>query len=351
MKVGKSLKELAAELTRQAQTKRDFVADTRALQLRPDSSGALVLEGVNGGMPLRRTAHEQMAGTLNIPKPYYDRLMADAPDLLCKNVNHWLTAQPQRRLIRTLDGGVRAILSDRFRPLDNLDLAEAVLPQLAQLDAHVVSGEITEKRFYLKATTPRIRGEVSVGDLVQAGVVVSNSEIGAGSLRIEELSYRLACLNGAIHAPAVRRTHLGRKNDYAGADLLEGSREFFRDETRRVDDRAFFLKVRDAVAGTLTDERLEKHLSAMRGAAAVPIEADPVLVVELAAKHFGLGEEERGSIMRHLIAGGDLTRFGLANAVTRASQDVTDYELATLMEEAGGRIMEMPREEWLALAS
>jgi hypothetical protein len=27
----------------------------------------------------------------------------------------------QRRVIRTLDGGVRAILADRYRPLDNVD--------------------------------------------------------------------------------------------------------------------------------------------------------------------------------------------------------------------------------------
>ena len=36
-------------------------------------------------------------------------------------------------MVRTLDGQVRAVLSDRYRRLDNYDLAENVLPILQQL--------------------------------------------------------------------------------------------------------------------------------------------------------------------------------------------------------------------------
>jgi hypothetical protein len=35
-------------------------------------------------------------------------------------------------MLRTLDGQVRAVLSDRYRRLDNFDLAESVLPILQQ---------------------------------------------------------------------------------------------------------------------------------------------------------------------------------------------------------------------------
>ena len=352
MKTGRTLTELAAELERQSSTKKDYIADTRALQVRPDgSTGQIVLEGVNGGMPLRPTAHEQMGATLGIPKTYYDRLLAEAPDLLARNVNHWLAAQPARKMVRTLDGGVRAILSDRYRPLDNMDLAEAVLPKLMELGGTVLSGEVTERRFYLKAVTPRIAGEVKVNDVIQAGIVISNSEIGSGSLRLEEMTYRLVCTNGAIHAKAVRQTHVGRRSDYSDTDLISESREHFRNETRQADDRAFFLKVRDTVSSVLTEDRLLKHINAMKGAAEQIIEADPVQVVEVAAKRFGLGETERGGILRHLIQGGDLSRFGLANAITRASQDVDSYELATAMEEAGGQVIEMSKGDWSTLAS
>jgi hypothetical protein len=57
-------------------------------------------------------------------------------------------------------------------------LPEAVLLRLVDLNAAVVSAEITEHRFYLKAVTDRVAGEVKPGDVVQAGLVISNSEIG-----------------------------------------------------------------------------------------------------------------------------------------------------------------------------
>ena len=350
MKTGRTLQELAVELDRQAKSKRDFVADTRALQVHPENNN-IVLEGVGGGMPLRHTAHEQMATTLSIPKTYYDRLMQAAPDLLCVNINYWLQADPKRRLVRTLDGGVRAILSDRYRPLDNLDLADAVLPKLHDLGGQVVSGEVTEHRFYLKAVTPKLEGEVNKGDVIQAGLVISNSEIGSGALRVEEMTYRLVCLNGAIHAHAVRQTHVGRKSSYSDADLIENSREHFRPETQAADDRAFFLKVRDAVSVTLSPKRFNARLELLRGATEKKITSDPAKVVEVVAKRFGLGDTERGGILRHLIEGADLSAWGLGNAVTRASQDVEDYDKATDMEAAGAQVMELSARDWASLSS
>jgi hypothetical protein len=89
----------------------------------------------------------------------------------------------------------------------------------------------------------------------------------------------------------------------------------------------------------------------MRGATEKKITADPVKVVEVTAKKFGLGDAERGSILRHLIEGADLSAFGLFNAITRASQDVESYDLATDMEAAGGKVLEIPATEWKVMAA
>ena len=210
MKTGRSLVEIATELERQNASKKDYVADTRRLKMEPVETGKVVLQGVNGGMALRPIAHQQMAATLGIPKPYYDRMLNEQPDLLAANVNRWLEKQPAKKLIRTLDNEVRAVLSDSYRPLDNLDLAEAVLPKLSELTASVVSTEVTENRFYLKAVTEKVTGIVKVGDVIQAGIVISNSEVGQGSLRVEALDYRLVCLNGMIRDSSIRKAHLGR---------------------------------------------------------------------------------------------------------------------------------------------
>ncbi len=345
---GRTLQALVAELDRQNESKRDFVADSRKLSFHPDPTHGIVLEGINGGMKLRTTAHQQMATALQIPKQYYDRLLEQAPNLLATNVNHWLQKQPAQRLVRTLDGEVRALLSNSYRPLDNVDLAAAVLPKLAQLQASIISSEVTENRLYLKAVTERISGQVKVGDVVRAGVVISNSEVGQGSLKVEALDYRLVCLNGMIREGAIRKAHLGRKSK--NVDALEEAREYFRDETRRADDRAFFLKVQDATAAMFDQGRFEKRIDQYREASAKMIEADPVQVVEVTAKKFGLTDGERSGVLQHLIRGGDLSAYGLGNAVTRAAQDVESYDRSVELETFGGQVIELSPSEWKILA-
>lgn len=350
MKAGRTLTELATELERQSASKRDFVADTRRLKMEPTSeggAGAVILHGVNGGMPMRPIAHQQMATALQIPKPYYDRMLADAPDLLSQNVNRWLEKQSAKRLIRTIDGQIRAVLSDSYRPLDNLDLASAVLPKLLTLDARVVSGEVTENRFYLKAVSERVSGAPKVGDTIQAGVVVSNSEVGQGSLRVEALDYRLVCLNGMIRETAVRKAHLGR--GARGADMIEDAREYFRTKTRQADDRAFFLKVEDATAAMFDRARFDQRIAQYADAGAVMLASDPVAVVEVTAKRFAFNDAEKTSILQHFIRANDNSLFGLANAVTRAAQDVESYDRATELEALGGDVIELPQSEYRRL--
>jgi hypothetical protein len=90
--------------------------------------------------------------------------------------------------------GVRAVLSDRYRRLDNFDLAENVLPILQRLEgASFESVELTETKMYLKVVTPRVAFEIAPGDVVQAGIVITNSEVGCGTLSVQPLIYRLVC--------------------------------------------------------------------------------------------------------------------------------------------------------------
>ena len=67
---------------------------------------------------------------------------------------------------------------------------------------------------YIKAVNPRLQAEVSPGDIVQAGVIISNSEVGLGSVSIQPLIYRLVCSNGmVVNEAAARRNHVGRVTD------------------------------------------------------------------------------------------------------------------------------------------
>ena len=64
-------------------------------------------------------------------------------------------------------------------------------------------------------------------------------------------------------------------------------------------------------------------------------------IVKLASSSFGITEDESNGVLEHLITGGDFSLYGLANAVTRFSQDVESYDRATKLEEIGYSVMTM----------
>ena len=59
---------------------------------------------------------------------------------------------------------------------------------------------------------------------------------------------------------------------------------------------------------------------------------------------------EQGGVLRHLASGGDLTHYGLINAVTAFSQDVVDYDRATELETMGGKLVELSPDQWREVA-
>ena len=67
-------------------------------------------------------AHQQIASRLGIPIKYYQRMQAEAPALLDENVNNLLEQTPAKRMVRVMDGNVRAFLSDLYRRLDNYSM-------------------------------------------------------------------------------------------------------------------------------------------------------------------------------------------------------------------------------------
>lgn len=363
MKAGKSLQEMAAELERQQKSKRDFVASTQKLTMQPDGSTLLIegngnleeafkqssLTGV-GDFRINRHCHQQIGDRVGIPKKYYDRMLQESPNLLAVNVNHWFDRKPEERLVRTLDGNARAFLSNRYRPLDNFDVADAVFTQLVDAGCRVETAELTDLRMYIQAISLKTEGEVKRGDVVKAGVIISNSEVGAGAVRIEPLIFRLACLNGMISVDhSLRKYHVGR--DSKGAEF-EGAAEFFRDETREADDKAFFMKVQDLVKAALQQVTFDKILEKLRKAAEQQIEStDLQKVVEVTQQAFRLTDTERGSVLKHLIKGGDLSQWGLANAITATANDHEDYDRAVDLERFGGQVIELPQKDWKLIST
>lgn len=355
MNNGIDLVALATEITRQKTAKTDYLVANSAINMVTDG-------GIDGNKPnieiqidgvdnfsVTDHAHAQLGANLKIPAAYYQKMLSSSPELLVNNVNHWLDKKGnEKKMVRTLDGGARAFLSDRYRRIDNEMIAEAVLPVLFENQTDIKSCAITDKKMYIKALFPRIQGEVKVGDVVQSGVAISNSEIGGGRVLVQPLIYRLVCTNGMITGQNLdfqfNRTHLGRKMDIGDAF------EIFRDETIIADDKAFMLKIADVVRASMNPDIFANLLASMKNAANSEKISSPMITVERLGESFGIRESERESMLENLIRGQDYTQWGALNAVTEMANHNKSYERSTELETIGGQILNLSPRDWHEIA-
>lgn len=340
MKTGISLMALAAKIEAQKDLKHDLIAPTAqtTVETSTDKVSSLIVPG-HGSFPILPLAHRQIAAHTGIPAQYYDRMQVEQPALLASNINTWFSAKPANRMIRTLGGDMRAFLSDRYQRIENEEIAEAALPVLGALPGvKIVSCEVTERRLYIHAVVPTVTGEVKRGDVVEAGVIISNSEVGLGSVSVQGLIWRLVCLNGMKTSDAFRRNHVGRK--------VEDNEALWADDTRKADDKAVLLKVRDMVRAAVDETKFRVQLQKLQGLTEGKIIGSPEKAIEVLARKVGATEGERGGILRSLIEGGDLSRWGIVNAITHQAHSTESYDRAVEFEGMGGQLVDLPATEW-----
>lgn len=349
MKAGQQLVSLLDEVERVNREKRDYLVPSGLLTHSTQSTkSTITLSGSNPiTLQVGDTARRQMAEKLGIPFKYFERMRDEQPRLLDNNVNTWLQCSGETRMIRALDGHVRAVLSNRYHRRDNFELAKAVIPILRDLpDARVESCALTPDKLYIKVVTPRVEYEVSPGDVVCAGVVISNSETGMGSVAVSPLIYRLVCKNGLIAPDAtVRRNHVGR-----ALNSSDDAWQVFSDETLIADDTAFFMKMADVVRDAVSLATFQSIATKMAATKGIVLKRHLPETVELLCNRYALGRDEQDGILRHLAGGADFTGYGLINAVTGFSREVHDYERATELEVVGGQLVGLENSGWATIA-
>jgi len=353
MKQQLEIAELAKRISDDRFNKHDFIADTTAIGFRTtEAKGGVVLEAGGHAIPnaynVNSHCHGQIASRLKITKKDYDRYLKDHPDILAYTVNKLFERESERRMVRTLDGTARGFLSDKFRlDMDNYDVANAAIPILQEIpDMKIVSCGVTDTRMYLKAQFPRITADVKKGDPVSAGIVISNSEVGAGSLRIEALIFRLICLNGMISGELLKKYHVGARHG-----LDDATYAVLTQETREKTAEAMRSIIKDVTKAATDVLKFEERVATFRSAASEGhIEGDVVKGIEVLGNSLNLTKVEESDVLKQLIEGGDLSRWGVANAVTRAAADQEDYDRATEMERMGGAIIQLNPTQWAEVA-
>ena len=340
----KSLVELAEEVQRIEEVKQDYVVNHNSIFMVNDDE-TIGVDGV-GDYKATDHCHSQIATKLKIPKQYYDR-MGNIEGLRSTNVNAWLHKEDGNKLVRTLDNNARAFLSDRFKPIDNGFIMQAFLPVLQEHKGlEVKSQNLSEKRLYLQLGFPQLQAEVKQGDVIQAGVILTNSEVGAGAVDIKTVLWRLICSNGMIGTSLLRRHHIGKRIDTEN----EESYNIFQDDTIKAELESFRLRMRDVLKHSLTEASFQAQINKLKEATEDKIEK-VTKTVENVTKRLNISECYQDSMIENIHTEGNRSRYGMANSITNLAHKIENPDLAYEYERLGDKVINLSPSEWKVMVA
>jgi hypothetical protein len=147
-------------------------------------------------------------------------------------------------------------------------------------------------------------------------------------LRIEPFILRRICSNGLILEHSLKKIHLGRQT-------LEINEIDWSDETRELEDRVLWSKVRDIIKATFDREVFGSWVKRFKESIEIEIER-PIEVVNNIVRNLSLSEEEKEKL---LIYFSEPTKYGLINAVTNLAGQSKNVEEQVRLEEFAGKIL------------
>jgi hypothetical protein len=402
-----TLEDMVQILRSQHARKIDLVMPASAMRFR---DGNLVVRGQeqvldadgvtdpNGTYTPTRTADSTMSARLDIPGRYLNRLRTDRPDVYDFTLNRLLGGLSKRdaggtletvyqadqrnflaRLFRGDDdqaGVLRAVLSDRYGIVDNLDVLMATLSgiQQAGVDAQVRDCDLTDSRMNVKIYSPQVKalapnllaayrnpfqanpefaqargGEAELEHwrqvaareglahergkepIVFAGFRVDNSETGDGACRLTPEIWVEICKNGlTLPAFAERSVHLGAK-------MTEG---VWNAEVQTKSLELIQAQVKQRVTEWMSPEWLADRVTEIEVKAGKPVSA-PEKTIKRLGKSLTWTQAEQEGILAHFTVGGQLTAGGVANAITSYSQTVGNADRAADLDDQAVKAMDL----------
>lgn len=338
-----SLKELAEELERQKHSRYDIVVPTDKLLVFKDGNTIKMdvpqLDGNIKQHGITDWAHGQIANKTGIPKKYYDKMREEGKlNLLADNINTWMPDR-EKRMVRVLDNKVRALLSDRYRVIDNYDILYLTLKKFRDIGENqnmkinVLSQNLTPTNLYVKATSPDLSGQVmkykGETEPVEGGLIIQNSEVGAGSFQVKPFINVLVCTNGLISEQSFKKVHIGRS-------LGEGFVDWSND-TLRLEDEALWSKINDMISSTFKPEIFQKWLDEINDVSTTEV-PKPTKAVDNIIKHYNVDKGLKDDLLDQFTKQAP-TQWGMSMAVTRIAQNVDSYEKQIEMEKIGSELL------------
>lgn len=334
-----TVEALKREVEASHKNRRDYIVQAPKIAFLANENAVNLAFNGQGEHTLTRHAESQLAERLGIPVPYWKRMKEFAPALLTASIDRWMKDQDPV-MLRLMGHECRAILSKKFRRIDNYDMLQAVLPLIEQLgDVEVWRCTLTERRMYVHFATPQLEGEVSPGDVVRGGFVMSNSEIGERQFQFQYMLGTLRCKNGAIMDTVLGRAHIG--TDLSKGLLPEIGEINLSQETTILEDAALMSRVRDALTSMLSVDGFQRVLNLVRNAENRRFNpGDFAKAVESVAEVTELSASEKSLLQSNLMNDGGKTcsAWRIVNALTAISHE-TEGDRAVELEQIGGRLL------------
>jgi hypothetical protein len=264
-------------------------------------------------MELSDHALGQILTRLGIPAVYFNRCPAN---LKWAQANHWVQSgrYDKDMMLRLVQGNrVRAALSESYTAFDDIDVIPMIADVLADEDCRI-QADFANDFTHVRVTFPRISAEVRVGDVVQAGLHFSNSEVGMRSVHIDSLVYRLVCTNGAVSSEFASRSSI-----------------------RHVGNPA---RLKDYIGQAIEDAKCGAHELIRKFKAAVDYAiTEPDKLFEAHAQSNNLSQAQLKSALEAFAQNGDQTLYGAVNAFTEAAQRETSFERRYQLERVGTSLL------------
>lgn len=411
-RVLKDIPELVERLREERARQKDYLPTQGSMSFQVEEVPMVDKDGKAGWKPtvklvgaaqglaldIMEQAHSQVANKQDIPFRYYKRMLTGGRlelDLLCQNVNHWLSVQvKKKRLIRTIDGQVRAFLGSRYRIISHLDLVtQAVMVVTGQekadtlqdqpwakgarcfswalspmnLDVSFVNPAITVDLNNLAAgytihdtqhqkdnggggtgflyaghgtvesSNPRQGGwfmKPEGGSQVMPAVRIRNSETGHGGLTVTAGLYEAICDNTSHLGTQLAQVHLGGELD---------EKVLWSADTNDRMNQVIMAKVRDVVRSAFNPDELLKWAKRFKGLETVQVEDLKETVANLVTLG-GLNEGVRDDILAayHGMTQARGNLFDVQRGVTAAAHGLREGapDVAASLEDLGGTIIE-----------
>ena len=365
------LQSLLIKIQDQSARSQDIIADTNQLQFQTVESSdsdkkqsQIIIEGSKGEKTKQITVNDvcfdQIASKAEIDvrtarrlkNTYYSKEFDSLINAIWQKENSKKMIRTYDRSMDNLDHLGRAFLSDKFKTFDNVHLLESTLPQLMESNANwqIVNSAITDKKLFVRFKSQTQVGEgANVGDHMANGIVLSNSEVGLGSVTVGQIVWTLACTNGMQTENKTRSSHItsSRQNMDQWSILT--------DEAKNADNKALSLKLRDIVGSFASRDSFDQILDQMKQASLDIIEGE----YEIAKLSESVGEvlkvpqKQRSLILDGLVqtlqqdgyVNQPMSRATILNGVTAVSHKV-DADSVDEWQKLGGSVLNMSASNW-----